>query len=183
MVFQEVHSPLSLYHIVIFAFLSPSSDEILGSWVRIPTCHSSRTIPANQMHIFNKYWEYGCILLYRYLPSVQSFFRDEPTTQPHVFDCLFSCAATVWSEALQVIVFLQKALSWVLFCAQQWQKSPNIDEYTQSSGTGGIHRWWWLSMMIKKMLLPLLLAAPAARPNHDIIRKPNWHEGKYILKK
>jgi len=35
-------------------------------------------------------------------------------------------------------------------------------------------------MMIKKMLLPLLLAAPAARPNH--IRKPNRYEGKYSLK-
>ena len=36
--------------------------------------------------------------------------------------------------------FFKKFLSLVLFCAQQWHKSPNIDKYTQSSGTGGKHR-------------------------------------------
>ena len=134
------------------------------------------------MHIFDKYWEYGCILLYRYLPSVQSFFR-EPTT-PHVHSIVFFCAAQQQCDLklCKLLSFFRKLFSWVLFCAQQWQKSPNIDEYTQSSGTGGIHTS--MMMMIKKMLLlPLLLAAPAARPNHDIIQKPNRHEGKYNLKK
>ena len=81
--------------------------------------------------------------------------------------------------------FFRKLLSWVLFCAQQWQKSPNIDEYTQSSGTGGIHRWWQ-SMMIKKNAAAAAAAAVVrsiARRYHEIIRKPNLHEGKYSLEK
>ena len=40
-------------------------------------------------------------------------------------------------------------------------------------------------MMIKKMLLLLLAAAvrSIARLYHEIIRKPNLHEGKYSLEK